>query len=163
MPFISGTIGYTITRSEIDPTAIAKARKGMELARKRHVAMSTLSLPSDKTAADMEEARKKRMEALVSQAEALAKASESEGDKRAPAVPVLPEGVLPPHARDYTAIQPIQWRHASGYTLGIRRLARESGARYNQRMKGVKGKKPVVWQAGRVRRAKGTKGIQRYE
>jgi hypothetical protein len=123
----------------------------MELARKRHVAMSTLSLPSDKTAADMEKARKKRMEALVSQAEGLAKASDSDsGAKGSTVQSALPEGVLPPHANDYTAVQPILWRRASGYTLGIRRLAKESGARYTQRMKGVKGKKPVVWQAGRV-------------
>ena len=139
----SGTIDYTITRSRITPAGIRESQHALKLARARHTAMSSLSLPSNKTAADMALARQKRAEALVEQAEGVYSAisgSKSPQEREAPS-----DGILPPHGKQYAPTQKINWRPASPHTLKIRQLARESGRRYVQRMKAVRGKKPVVY------------------
>jgi hypothetical protein len=105
--------------------------------------MSSLSLPTNKTAEDMALARKRRMESLVEQAEAVGNAVS--GDNVAHSEGAPPEGILPPHGKQYAPSQQIRWKQASPHTLKIRQLAKESGRRYTQRMKGVRVKKPVVY------------------
>ncbi len=126
----SGTVDYTITQSPLTAKGFAAADVGQKSARKRHADMSTLALPTDKTAKDMALASKRREELI------------SVG-----AVPISAdtEGVLPAQGKTYAPSQTVKWKRAGPHVLKIRRMARESGRRYQQRVGPSKGLRPVVW------------------
>lgn len=96
------------------------ARNGLKSARKKHAALAALNLPTGKKPADM----------VPRAADAKTTASGPEANIG--------------KSKDDKEIE-IKWKAADGHILRLRRMARESGKRYKERMAGVSDNKPVIW------------------
>lgn len=100
--------------------------------------MASLTLPEGKTAADMKAALKAKAEAVaVSDQD-----STPERNTGEPAAVSDSQQQPPPGGT-----REIRWKEADKRIQALRRAARESGKRYEERVAGGNGKHPVVWRS----------------
>lgn len=121
-----GTIEYEIEKTTMDEEGYTFARKGLQVARKRYTNMTSLNLPTGKTAQDMSP--------VVEEIDEVAVAEDGE---------TTPDSTDVKDKAEKMAV--LKWKNPDGRILALRRLARQSGKDYEKRISETKGKKDVVW------------------
>jgi hypothetical protein len=123
----------------MDEEGYAIARKGLGVARKRYTNMTSLNLPTGKSAEDMkaDDGSKDKDKEVHSGGVV----SEGEVDMST-STPTTDSTVLKDKAEKMAVLR---WKHPDGRILALRRMAKESGKGYEDRIKETKGKQAVVW------------------
>jgi hypothetical protein len=148
---------YEIEKTTMDEEGYTVARKGLGVARKRYTNMTSLNLPTGKTVGDMQEKGKGEDEAgngnAMEGGEVVRKDADGKGSKMNhvdDVVDVIPDikdkdTLKDTHKDKEEKRAHLKWKSPDGRILALRKLARESGKEYEERISGTRGKKAVVW------------------
>lgn len=150
----TGTMDYEIERTTSDEQGYSVARKGLGQARKRYSNMTSLNLPTGKSAGDMKEGGGgKNVNANNAARSVDEEVGVDSGDKDTnseitkDALKNTNNDTTTPTTTNHeeTKRAHLKWKSPDGRILALRKLARESGKEYEERIRGTRGKKAVVW------------------
>ena len=154
----TGTMDYEIEKTTMDEEGYTVARKGLGVARKRYTNMTSLNLPTGKSVGDMKGkgedsagAGGKVGAGMLKDGNGKTSTNTSTTTTTTTITRNVDEGVQV--TLDNKEINKdkeekrahLKWKSPDGRILALRKLARESGKEYEERISGTKGKKAVVW------------------
>jgi hypothetical protein len=123
-----GTIEYEIEKTTMDEGGYSLARRGLQTARKKYTNMTSLNLPTGKTAEDM------NLASLEPEEGVLVNVNETKPST---------DSIVEKEKEEKMAVT--KWKTPDGRILALRRLAKASGKEYKERLLGTRGKEAVVW------------------